>query len=205
MTINRKEYEIGKLGVALCLLGLIGFAIAGYFRVPQLVQKHTVSPVPTNNVNNIAEGAKAHKIGPIVIDKPYTTYEIETKTTLAANTWTFVEVVVEDRFGEYLYSFGQELWHETGRDSDGPWRETRHNFESNLTFPEAGEFYLSFMVSSKNNRHPSKLYVKLIKRNGSAVLHFWMGVLLLIAGLICIEIQYGIFQKTLEAAMKYDD
>ncbi|WP_338519798.1 hypothetical protein [Alteromonas gracilis] len=204
---TQKEFEIGKLGVALCLLGLVGFIFAIYFNAIASTKEYSVIPRATNKIAQnepTTNTDKPYQIGPIDVDKPYTAFEVYTAVGLPANHWTFVEIEVVNHKGDYLYSFGQELWHETGRDSDGNWTDVRYDFDTDLTFPETGKFFLNFMVSSKANKHPSRLKVRLTKRNGSAMLHFWTGLILIISGLFCIEIQYGIFRKTLEN-MNYDD
>lgn len=203
MDVNNEEFEVGKLGVALCLLGFLGWLIAGYFSLSASQSRHEVAPYTLNLAQRTELSTspdKSNQIGPIVIERAGVTYDVITFARLPANHWTFVEIVVVNKAGDYLYSFGQELWHETGNDSEGFWREARTKFESSLTFPETGEFYLDFVVSSYRNQDPKTLQVRLVRRNGSPIIHFWLGMLLMTIGLICVEIQYGVFEKLLEAS-----
>ena len=106
MRTNNKDFEIGKLGIALCLLGLLGFLLAGYFNIARNTIKETIKPIPANQFNSQtthSDGRPQYRIGPIEVKEPYTAFEISTSTNLWANHWTFVEVVVEDQLGNYLF------------------------------------------------------------------------------------------------------
>lgn len=207
MESTRNQFEIGKFGIVLGVWGLIGLAIAFYFSLEDSKVRSSVTPVPYNTYQHFASDSQfqtKNQFGPIIIKKPGTVYDVEVSASLPSNHWSFVEVVVTDSYDDYMYSFGQELWHESGKDSEGHWTEKRTEFESSLTFPQTGEFYLNFVTNSKRNREPKRLNVTLVKKNGSAMLHFWLAILVLVVAIICIEIQYSVIQNTLEA-MSDDD
>ena len=50
-----------------------------------------------------------------------------------------------------LFSFGEELWHETGYD-EGHWREQNNAFNMDITFPNPGTYYIRF--SSESSQLP---------------------------------------------------
>ncbi|TDF37213.1 hypothetical protein EYS14_13725 [Alteromonadaceae bacterium M269] len=192
----------GVIGIALMIWGGLGFLLSLHFNMIVKRDKYSVNPVPKIETLVTREGKEErppYQIGPIIVEKPGEVFEVKVKGSLPDNHWTFVEVELLDGNEEYLYSFGQELWRESGRDSDGKWSEAKRDFETKITFPVTGFYYLNFIVESKRSVHPKTLKVTLLKRKGSDLPHFWLGMLCFVIGLILVEIKYGIFRKTLEA------
>ena len=135
-----------------------------------------MTPVPkieTLLANKRNVDRPAYQVGPIVVEQPGEVFEINVRANLPDNHWSFIEVELLDGNEEYLYSFGQELWRESGRDSDGNWSESRRDFETKLTFPVTGFYYLNFIVESKSSKDPKSINVNVIKRKGSDIPHFW--------------------------------
>jgi len=114
-------------------------------------------------------------------------YEIVIRARgIPLQAWTFVEVEVLDANKEYLFSFGEELWHEAGRDSDGRWEEEKNDYSMKATFPTRGTFYLATKL--EGNRLPNVVHLSVGKKPGSALLHFWFGVICLTLGILLNEI-----------------
>jgi len=119
-------------------------------------------------------------VGSIKVTKARQVFEIAVKADMPVQSWSFIEGEVLDSDKEYLFAFGKELWHETGRDSEGPWRENKNTYKIKVSFPHPGSYYLNFKIES--NKDPSIVYVTVTKKQGSALPHFWFGVILLIIG-----------------------
>lgn len=205
----------GKVGLAFMAWGMISFLVAGYFAISQKTDRYDIVMLQNNSTNNPQSTSlrkvnqkpgeqPANQIGPIIVEKPGETFEVFVRSRVPANRWAFVETEIVDQYEQYLYSFGQELWHETGRDSDGAWRERRSSFESNITFPEPGIYYLNFWTQKSYKTQKEQMRVVITKRNGSSVLHNWLGIILIIIGLIMIEIQWGVFSKVVKALNEQD-
>jgi hypothetical protein len=200
--------NLGVIGITLMIWGGLGFLFAFYFSAIEQNDSYEVTPVP--KIETLLKTTRqadrpAYQVGPIVVENPGEVFEVIVRANLPDNHWSFIEVELLDNNEEYLYSFGQELWRESGRDSDGNWSESKRDFDTKLTFPVTGYYYLNFIIESKNSRHPKSLDVKVIKRRGSDIPHFWAAVLSLVIGLILVEIKYGIFQKTIEALNHEED
>lgn len=195
------EINWGHIGFALMVWGFISFFVAAYFSYAAKTDNYRIVMQGKTKValaNATSDRQPPNQIGPIVVDKRGETYEIVSNVSVPTNRWNFIEIEVLDMNDEYLYSFGQELWHETGRDSDGFWREQRGDFETRITFPEPGFYYLNFWVQSNYETKNDRINVQLIKRNGSTVLHNWLGIILFVIGIIMVEVQYGALCKTIE-------
>lgn len=196
--------ELGKVGFALIIWGVIGILISFYFNSKEQQIVKAIKPLSASTATITEKPvteAPSNQIGPIIVTEPGQVYEVIVSASLPAKHWSFVEIEALDQGGDFLYSFGQELWHEVGTDSDGPWQEKRTTFETKLTFSEPGGYLLNFVIDSYRNIHPKSLKVELIKRKGSDLLHFWFGVALCIIGLIVIEIRHGIFKKVIESML----
>lgn len=197
-----EKLELGKIGFALIFWGVVGIVISLYFNVVEEQIVKSINPRAASSkaiADTQITSVPNYQLGPILVTEPGQVYEVKVSASLPAKHWSFIEIEALDQGGNFLYSFGQELWHEVGSDSDGPWREKRTTFETKLTFSEPGGYRLNFLVDSYRNKHPKSLKVELIKRKGSDLLHFWFGVSLCIFGLVLIEIRHGIFKKIIES------
>jgi len=121
-------------------------------------------------------------IGPLIVSKDSTPYEFSMSSSLQKQSWAFIEGEVLDRNKEYLYSFGKELWYESGYDSEGSWTENNNAYSIDMTFPKAGTYY--FRIKSEANKMPSGISVMVTKSRGSALPHFWFGVLTLLIAIV---------------------
>ena len=201
---SEDRVEWGKVGVALLAWSFIALVFAAYFSGSEKSDSYEVHPLEVKDSWKALQKQEGkpqplYQIGPIVVQRPGETYELRVKSYVPTNRWSFIEVQVLDQQEEYLYSLGNELWHETGRDSDGKWRERKDQFDTAITFPEPGFYYFNFLVDKNFKQQHKVLTVKVSKRNGSSLAHSVISIILLIVGLILIEIQWSVFRKTLEA------
>ena len=122
------------------------------------------------------------ELGPIRVKKDYSVYKIKVTQDLGSyGTWSFVNGDVLDENKNYLFSFGKELWKETGRDSDGTWSAKKTSFSLKVTLPKKGTYYLKFNTES-NTSENDWVQVAVSPKQGSSLAHFILGVLGLIIG-----------------------
>lgn len=134
-----------------------------------------------------------------------TVLEIEVKQSLKQEGWAFVSGELLNADEEYLFGFGEELWWETGRDSEGySWNEARRSFDLKITVPEAGTFFFDFAVESglkSSGRAPpgapsavapesylSGMDVVITKKAGSNLPHMVGGMFMLLFGVVVFAI-----------------
>lgn len=122
------------------------------------------------------------KFGPVTIDKKNEVVEIKITQRVANGHWSAIEAEVVDAKDQYLFAFSEELWFETGRDSEGPWQEGKRNYDISVTFPKPGNYFINF--SSENSRSSSvdEIRVEASKKLGSSLAHLWLGFISLIIG-----------------------
>lgn len=219
---NPQELDLSKLAKVFIIWGIIGLLTSYYFNTP--TDKRTYSVLPINHaekqktevaqhiIDKIQEDFpeikkpedKANIIGPIDIKSKGSVYYIEIIASLPVHSWSFIEGEVLNSEQEYLYSFGKELWHEAGRDSDGAWRENRNKYNMKATFPKKGQYYLSFKADSgasrfynTQNTTPNSMTVTISQKRGSALPHFWFGLVLIIIGIIMHEGQTRMIGKAI--------
>lgn len=78
--------------------------------------------------------------------------------------------VVED------YSFSKDFWHETGRDSDGPWEESDTSGSEYAVMDDPGEYYFYQMIFSKNPHNLKWINIKTSEANSS---WYYLGAMIL--------------------------
>ena len=127
-------------------------------------------------------------IGPFTIDRPGQVLKVEMSIAQPAlNDWCFVEGELLDEEQDYLISFGQELWHETGRDDEGLWDETEKNSEMKLTIPQRGKYY--FNIRTQGNFRPDQIFVTLTLPYASSIPHMIFGFMTLLIGVALKKIR----------------
>ncbi|MFC1749022.1 hypothetical protein ACFL2V_09480 [Pseudomonadota bacterium] len=171
------EIDLGKIASVFFLFGVLSLLMSWYYSSDaETLYKESVRLNP--NTPELL-------LGPMKVAKKNTAYEITVKTDLNINSWAFVEGEILDQNKDYLYSFGKELWHESGYDSDGSWTESNNDYSLDVTFPTAGVYYLKF--KSEAQRPPRSVTIKVARSHGSALPHFWFGVLSIIIGIVLNE------------------
>lgn len=121
-------------------------------------------------------------LGPIRVTKPMEVFEISIKAQTPRQSWSFIQGEVLNSNHEYLFAFGKELWHETGYDSDGSWTDSQNEYDMRITFPETGLYYLNFKI--EGNKLLNHVGVTISKKRGSALPHFWFGIISIFIGFI---------------------
>jgi hypothetical protein len=122
--------------------------------------------------------------GPIVVGERPQVYKIILRF-YGNNAETYVTGEVLDKDKDVLYEFGKDLWHASGRDSDGEWQEATRDLTAHLTFSEKGEYYIQFNAEAPLHRavdNPMQnitLTVKLVQ--GSYIAHLKAGSFVLLA------------------------
>ena len=164
--------NLGKIATVFIVCAIISFVTAWYYSLSK--EKLTL---PSNN----------GVLGPIYVHKYKESYNISVKINIPEQAWSFVEGEVLDKDMEYLFSFGKELWHETGRDSEGRWREIKNSYDINVTFPNPGNYYVKFKTEGSSSGH--QLLVNISRKNGSSLPHLWLGIITLLIGIFLNELK----------------
>ncbi|WP_043611068.1 hypothetical protein [Ensifer sp. ZNC0028] len=125
-------------------------------------------------------------IGPFMVTRANQVFRVQVTADVQVNRWSFVEVELLDAEKDYMLSFGQELWHEIGADSDGPWEEADEIYEMKLTIPQPGAYYLN--VKAQGPVRANVIRVAISRSYGSSIPHLIFGVLTLSIGLLVNEI-----------------
>lgn len=94
-------------------------------------------------------------IGPFTIEEDNTVLQMEVNRSIQGETWSFITLELLDEDQNYLMGFGDELYYETGYDSDGRWTASKQSYDQKFTIPEKGEFYLR-AVTENGSQIPSE-------------------------------------------------
>ena len=124
------------------------------------------------------------RFGPIHIDKKNTIKNINIYKDVSLGRWTSIDVDVLDAQGTKLFSFGDQLWHESGYDSDGAWEESNREIEIPITFRSPGKYYLDIRTDT-NETSQLSIYVSEATQRGSSIPFVLLSILSLIAALVC--------------------
>ncbi|MCY4045579.1 MAG: hypothetical protein OXE99_10925 [Cellvibrionales bacterium] len=137
------------------------------------------------------------RFGPIHIYKKNTIKDIKFYKQVTLGRWTSIEVDVLDEKGMHLFSFSDELWHESGYDSDGHWQEAKQDFTIPITFKMPGKYYLDINASTNETRDLA-IYVSEATQRGSTIPFILLAILSLVAAVIC----YYLYQHSTKPANK---
>ncbi len=146
-------------------------------------------------------GSTGGTIGPLEIADDSTVLHVHVQQYVFKTGWSYIEGELLDSEQEGLFSFGDEVWYETGRDSDGPWSERDNEFDLKITIPTAGTYFLAFTVDSgltafinpppTPDEYLSDITVRIHTKSGSTVPFFAAGILGLILGFVMHEMATG--------------
>lgn len=120
------------------------------------------------------------EVGPFRINKAGVVLSVAIKASLPDQSWAFVEAELLDDDKDYLFSFGNELWSESGYDDGGPWHESDDSYVMKLTIPQAGAYYIN--IKTQGTVTPQPINVRVSRRLGSSIPHFAFGVIALLIG-----------------------
>jgi hypothetical protein len=195
---HEDSVDLGKIATIFITFGIFSLITAWIFSTEtERLFDNIVRAQPHFNIYNQQKGAGEQEnskdiatIGPIKIQKYKEVYEITIASSLPENSWAFIEGEVLDARKNYLFSFGKELWHETGYDDEGAWRESDNSYSMKITFPNPGEYYLNLKKEgSYNPIEPSEVQVTISKKLGSSIPHMVFGILSLLLGIILNEMR----------------
>lgn len=136
-------------------------------------------------------------LGPIEIARENTVLHITVQQWFRQDAWSHIEGEVLDAEQEPLFSFGDELWRESGHDSDGPWAEADTEYDLKVTIPEKGAHYLEFTTELSAPNVASPLAIRVETKVGSTVPFIAAGIVGLILGLILHEMATGAIIRSL--------
>jgi len=125
--------------------------------------------------------------GPIETKKPNQVVNITFSQVVPLESWSSIEVDVENENGDYLFGFGDELWHESGWDSDGYWEESKTAYDMDITFLDPGRYFLNITVQGKTDLQTSRnLRVTAKQTRGSSLLFIWAGFIAFVIAALMI-------------------
>jgi len=173
----------GKVALVFIGFAILYFATAGFFEISDRTIKKTVF---SNQL-----------VGPIETNKNDTVVEIKIETHPGNNMWSYIETEVYDAKKRTITTFGSDFYHESGYDSDGAWTESETGGNVTVVLPEPGKYFLRFQgQGGRSNRagaydlkDGAKLRVTVNYKKGGSTLLFYLGILLLIIGVILNEIR----------------
>ncbi len=126
------SHRLDLMFLARALLGLV--LLCGLSAVVVAVTPLSVTTHPLDDKGTIP-------------DLPPGLYDITLhKADIADGAWVYIEGAVTDPKGTYELGFGDSLWYETGRDSDGPWSEGDYSYTAAVKLPRPGPHTLTFTV-----------------------------------------------------------
>ena len=105
--------------------------------------------IPFSTSGNFANKDKAYSFK---VPEDGQMMRLEFRGTMPMNKWKAIDMEVYDTNWKYLFSYHDELWAETGTDSDGRWTEHRRVAYIEQRFPKKGEYFVYLSDSSKTNR-----------------------------------------------------
>jgi hypothetical protein len=180
--------NLGKVVTAFIIFGLLSLLTAWIYSM----ETETV----VNTSFQPYESGFATEVGPIQVSKYNAVYVIRIKVNLASQSWSYIEGQVLNSNKQYLFSFGKELSHYSGYDSNGAWEEMENDYSMHVTFPDPGTYYLKF--ATEGDRAPDSVVVKVSKRLGSSLPHLWFGIITIIIGIVLNEIKNRTLSKVLD-------
>ncbi|MFV2055165.1 MAG: hypothetical protein ACC707_01815 [Thiohalomonadales bacterium] len=123
------------------------------------------------------------EVGPIQVTDANSVYLIDVFQSVGSNSWSSITIDVLDENKQYLFAFGDELWKESGYDSDGSWTESNNSFNIKVTFPKEGIYYLSLAGENSNNNPNALARVTVNQKIGSSLAFSIIGILSLLAAI----------------------
>lgn len=173
----------GHVAMVFIAFAILYFATAAFYDLSTDSKKYTVNASQT--------------VGPIVSRKSNTVVQISVVNLSVRQSWAFVETSVVDQKGGIVTSFGGNMYHESGYDSDGSWSESEKESDVKVVLPAAGQYFLKFKVSGgsayqtrgTDKTRSSRLSVTVEqKRGGSTILNV-LGIIILVLGVVLNELR----------------
>ncbi|WP_440056895.1 hypothetical protein ACSLBF_18610 (plasmid) [Pseudoalteromonas sp. T1lg65] len=123
-----------------------------------------VAKVPFATGSDFANQDKAYQFD-VLEDGQMMRFEI--KGTVLMNSWKAMDMEVYHADGTYLFSYRDDLWAESGRDSDGAWTETKKHATFDIRFAKKGTYHL-YLTDSSSSRLTTntKYYFRVVPIRG---------------------------------------
>ena len=125
--------------------------------------------------------------GPIITTQNNEIYSLAFTQNVPDGQWSSIEAEIVEKTAGYQFSISEELWFETGYDSEGRWEEGKRDFDMSVTFPTPGEYSLNITTSTSRSG-VGGIYIEANKEIGSMVAFMWMGALFSILGVLTLYI-----------------
>lgn len=204
--LSRRSFY-GRLASGLIVMGLMSLGTAWLFTL--VLETPLESRISSGSYTNSGGGpVEVVLAGPFEVDKYRAVYGLDLKISgLPQNSWTYLEGELLDEEQNYLFSFGRELWHETGVSEGEYWSESRTAHDLKFTIARPGRYYLNLKLDAGEigGAVPDSVSLKLTRRLGSAMPHALFGLLCLVPGLIIDLARRGTLGRLLAAARAGDD
>lgn len=150
--------------------------------------------ISTGNLVSEVLPPKGGIVGPILVEKDRTVYQISVSQDVPNRASNHIEGAVLDADKNHLFSFGEEFWQESGYDDEGAWTEKKTDYDIKVTL-QRGTYYLGF--EPENPKLLSQIRIVVNKKGGSAIPFVTAGVIALIIGLILNEKSKGTIGRSL--------
>lgn len=127
------------------------------------------------------------KLGPIETTGDNEIQYVEVYQTIPNGQWSSVDGQLLDEKGTTLFSFSENLWFESGYDSDGYWEEGKRDFGIAITIPKKGQYF--FNITAQNSgQGVGNIIIKANRELGSMVGFMWIGILFSLLGVLILYI-----------------
>ncbi len=163
--MNRKEVVVSR--AAFYLFASVALCIASFLTV--LVLNTRFSSIRTVEVE------KDYIIGPIEVSEKQSTLRFQATRNMHVNgNWISVQADVLNENKGFLFSVSDELWYESGRDSEGPWSEAHDMFDAKFTLGK-GKYYIAIQAEYSSGMRPY-LFVRVSEVFGATSLLLVVGI-----------------------------
>ncbi|KAF7781488.1 hypothetical protein PRUB_b0724 [Pseudoalteromonas rubra] len=114
----------------------------------------------------------------------------ELKGTMKMNSWKAMDMEVYQADGTYLFSYQDDLWSESGRDSEGNWTERKTKASFAIRFAKKGKYQLYLTDQSSNNQklNNTRYYFRVVPVRGDASVLKPLLYVALIVAFLCFAV-----------------
>ena len=120
------------------------------------------------------------------VEEPGTLLELSGRVNAVSNnSWIGVNFSLENSDGEPIYDKYLEYWHESGRDSDGPWTERQLSNTWHIRVDEADTYLASVSVEPGSTSPQANFSLKTTFNRASLTPFIFTGILSFILVILC--------------------
>ncbi|ALU45182.1 hypothetical protein [Pseudoalteromonas rubra] len=169
-----KTFFLALVIMALCFVG-------------SLVLDESVAKVPFVKSTEFTNQDKAYQFD-VPADGQMMRFEL--KGVMKMNTWKAIDMEVYQADGTYLFSYHDELWSESGRDSEGKWTEHRKEASFKIRFAKKGSYQMYLTDQSSNNQklNNTRYYFRVVPVRGDASVLKPLFYIALIVAFLCFTV-----------------